>query len=75
MITFVLCNIFEQIRQSESILDFWSFYITLESNKTDFFLAKNPFNKIAKKRYDHCMAYTAPDATKTKTLGTTYDQQ
>ena len=26
-------------------------------------------NKIAKKRYDHCMAYTAPDATKTKTLG------
>ena len=41
----------------------------------DFFLSKNLFNKIDKKRYDHCMAYTAPDATKTKTLGTTYDQQ
>jgi hypothetical protein len=36
--------------------------MTLEITKD----SKNPFNKTVKKK--HCMAFTAPDATKTTTL-------
>ena len=50
------------------LLDFWSLNMILESTKEDFFLAKNTFNEIDEKTSAHkmhCMACTAPDATKT----------
>ena len=72
------CDCDKKIRYNAPPLDFRLLDIILESTIEEIFLAKIPFIKIAKKSSNHkmcCMAYTAPDATKTATIYTANDPQ